>query len=233
MFHIRCPSTARLIGQEFALNSLWAAAWQDSVPARVLFLTVYMIAGFVLWTGPVLYVAGLLHPRYSRRFQHRTGRALAFLTTPLKPVFWFLERKYQHWSDETLAARALKSLYETEFKAQFLSCSEFQNFYKRLNDEQQIDRQQPVRTAIAASVDAFEDAEILLGLEKGYALQDLTARYRSLIKQVHPDIAGPNDIARRVTAARGSSADEGAGHDQDAGHARAGIASRLPALDEA
>jgi hypothetical protein len=193
---------ARLIGQEFALDSLWVAAWNDSISTRVLFLTVYMIVGFVFWAGPVLYVAGLLHPRYSRRFRQRTGRTLAFLTTPLKPVFWFLERKYQHWTDEALAARALKSLYETEFKEQFLSCSEFQNFYKRLNDEQQIDRKQPVRKAIAASVDEVEDAEILLGLEKGYALQDLTTRYRAIIKQVHPDIAGPNDIARRVTAAR-------------------------------
>src|SRR5271165_5099478 len=125
---------ARLFGQELALNSLWAAALQDSVPTKVLFLTVYMIAGFVLWTGPVLYVAGLLHPRFSQRFRHRTGRAFAFLTTPLRPVFLILERKYQQWSDEMLATRALKSLYKTDFREQFLSFSEFQNFYKRLND---------------------------------------------------------------------------------------------------
>jgi DnaJ family protein C protein 19 len=194
--------TARLIGQEFALDSLWATAWNDSVASRVIFLTVYMIAGFALWTAPVIYVVGLLHPRYSPRVRDRTGRVLAFLTTPLRPVFLVLQRKYRQWNDEARAARTLKSLYEIDFKDHFLSFTEFQNFYQRLNDSQQIDRVQPVRRALAASLDECEDAEILLGLGKGYALPDLTARYRALIKQVHPDIAGPNDIARRVTAAR-------------------------------
>ncbi len=194
---------ARVIGQEAALNHLWMAAWYDSISSRVLFITAYMLAGFLSWAGPVTYiVVALFDPRYGPALRRRTVRALVFLTIPLTPVLLFLQRKRQQWSDEIEARRRLRALYETDFKEEFLSFSEFESYYRRLNDAQQIDRQLPVGKALAAALDEFEDAEILLGLEKGYAMKDLTARYRALMKHVHPDIAGPNDIARRVGAAR-------------------------------
>src|SRR5690349_10405462 len=60
---------ARLLGQEPALNALWASVSQDSVAIRIVFITVYMIVGTALWAGPLVYVTGLLHPRYSRRYR--------------------------------------------------------------------------------------------------------------------------------------------------------------------
>jgi hypothetical protein len=75
---------ARLIGQEAALDYLWMAAWYDSIPTRVLFVTAYMLAGFLSWAGPVVYiVVALFDPRYGPALRQRTVRALVFLTIPL------------------------------------------------------------------------------------------------------------------------------------------------------
>jgi hypothetical protein len=84
---------ARLIGQEPALDALWVSVWQDGLPTQIVFITAYMIVGTALWTAPVVYIGGLLHPKYSRRFRDWTGRVLAFAGTPLLPLIGVTTRK--------------------------------------------------------------------------------------------------------------------------------------------
>jgi adenine specific DNA methylase Mod len=96
----------------------------------------------------------------------------------------------------------LKRLYKADFRDQFISFRQFHSFYEWLDKNKYVDPKIPLGNTFVASLDDFKDAEILLGLEKSYTTQELTTKYRTLMKQVHPDIAGPNDIARRLTEAR-------------------------------
>jgi hypothetical protein len=193
---------ARLVGQEAALNGLWAAVWQDSLAAKVVFVTAYMLTGAALWIAPLVYVVALLHPGYSRRVRDRTRRVVVFVAGPLRPLLEGWQRRREQSRDAIERRRALLTLYTAEFKDNFVSFGEFEHYYDRLSDGNQVDHGQPVRLAITACLDELKDAEILLGLQKGYGRDELTARYRALAMQVHPDKAGPNDIFRRVTDAR-------------------------------
>ena len=117
---------ARLFGQEIALNSLWAAAWHDSMTTRIVFLTAYIIVGTALWTAPLVYVGGLLHPHYSQRFRHRTGQVLTLLCYPLLPLFLIVQRRYQASLNEIKNRRALQALYHADFREAFVSFGEFE-----------------------------------------------------------------------------------------------------------
>ena len=57
------------------------------------------------------------------------------------------------------------------------------------------------RDAGAAS-GSLQDAEDLFGLSGDYSPSELRARFAGLMRQVHPDVAGKNGLARRVTEAR-------------------------------
>lgn len=189
---------ARLIGQEQTLAHLWNAVLQDSPAAHVLFFAAYMIAGFVLWAGPVGYVAAHFHPGSGPAMRRRTGVFLSYLLFPLRPLLHLIERKYDDWNGDMIERRTMKALYKRDFSQQFPAFKQFYRYYKWLNDRHYIDPVQP----LTAFSDPFQDAEALLGLTGNYGAQDLSARYRALIKQVHPDIAPPSDIARRLTEAR-------------------------------
>ncbi|TBA11054.1 J domain-containing protein [Rhizobium ruizarguesonis] len=162
----------------------------------------YMLIGFLAWALPVGYVFALWNPETGPATRKRTGLILGFLGAPLLPVFQPVANKIQSCRDEAEERRRLKEIYRSDYADEFLSFTQFYEYCIWLKDNKHIDHSEPIRKSFAASLDNFRDAEILLGLSREYTVQDLASRYRSLIKQVHPDIAGPNDILRRLTLAR-------------------------------
>jgi hypothetical protein len=53
---------ARLAGAEDRLNQFWAAGMNDALPAQILFVAFYTIAGFALWAAPFGLIAWVCHP---------------------------------------------------------------------------------------------------------------------------------------------------------------------------
>jgi DnaJ homolog subfamily C member 19 len=47
-----------------------------------------------------------------------------------------------------------------------------------------------------------EEALAILGLEEGASREEITLKYRELIRRVHPDQGGSEDLARRINAAK-------------------------------
>lgn len=190
-----------LFGQDATLNAVWAAAWPD-VPTRVLFFIAYMLTGFFIWAGPIGYVFALCNAQTGPATRKGTGVILGFLSAPLMPALRPIAARIQRGRDKAQERQRLKEIYTAEYADEFLSFTQFFEYCSWLNENRHIDHSEPIRKSFAASLDNFKDAEILLGLPSGYTAQDLGSRYRSLIKQVHPDIVGPNDITRRLTLAR-------------------------------
>lgn len=193
---------ARIVGKEHTLNYIYAPAWHDSIPSRILFLAAYEAVGFLLWATPVAFIVIVFHPQYGSRIRQWIGRGLSFPWLLLMPARISIFRKYDNWSRKISTRRELKRLYKTKFKDQFMSFSQFYFFHEWLDKNKHIKPTIPLEGTFAASLDVSKDAEILLGLNQNYGSQELTNRYRALMKQVHPDVAGPNDIARRLTEAR-------------------------------
>ncbi len=50
--------------------------------------------------------------------------------------------------------------------------------------------------------DPLAAAARLLGLPEGFTRREFEDRYRRLMKGVHPDVAGPNELAVQINAAR-------------------------------
>lgn len=54
----------------------------------------------------------------------------------------------------------------------------------------------------AQKPDPLTCAMQLLGLKQGFTKDEFETRYRTLMKGVHPDVAGPNELARQLNEAR-------------------------------
>lgn len=193
---------SRLLGYEAYLHYIWTVAWNDSIPTRILFVAAYMVVGFLIWAGPLGAIVYVLHPVYGHDIRAMLFAPLLLLWKLTAGFRLMMGTKIDAWYGGLKERHELKKLYHTDFKGQFLSFSHFHKYYRWLNDNNQTDMTAPIRDSFAASSDKFKDAEILLGLPKSYGAQDLSDRYKALLKQVHPDIIGPNDIVRRVTDAR-------------------------------
>jgi hypothetical protein len=87
--------------------------------------------------------------------------------------------------------------YRREFRGRFGSYREFKGAFEA--KERADARQQSPPPA----PDPFAAACKALGLpaDGNFSEREFKARYRALMKEVHPDIAGPNERAARVTAA--------------------------------
>lgn len=91
--------------------------------------------------------------------------------------------------------------YRTEFRGRFASYREFKSalgarMYSGAEGSQDSDPPPPAR-------DPFASACEVMGLpaDGNFTEGEFKARYRALMKQVHPDIAGPNERAADVNAA--------------------------------
>jgi hypothetical protein len=53
-----------------------------------------------------------------------------------------------------------------------------------------------------SGTDPYREAVHLFGLDEGFDEAGLDSRFRTLMKRVHPDVAGPNDLAMKLNLAR-------------------------------
>jgi hypothetical protein len=189
---------ARLFGEERALNNLWQSVASGSLANMILFVTAYMLFGFFLWSGPVGFVIMLAHPQHGAGLRRRGHAVLNRVTLPVRPLFLMFLRHVDKWEGEYVERKKLRDIYDREFADQFQSFEQFRRYYRWINDQNYVDPRQP----FTASADKFQDAVILLGLPNGFTQQDLIARFSKLMKVIHPDIVGMNDIARRLNDAR-------------------------------
>src|SRR5690606_23752829 len=89
---------------------------------------------------------------------------------------------------------ALRQRYREEFYQAYGSYAEFRRaFYGEDDGEQQQTPDAP---------GSLEEAFALFGLPASCDQSSFETRYRELIKQVHPDRAGPNGLATRLNEAR-------------------------------
>jgi hypothetical protein len=189
---------ARAFGAEDRLNQIWNTGLNDTLPAQILAVTAYMLAGFLIWAAPAALVIGSVHPQTGPRVRALFAPVVRILAAPFRPLQVWLTNRWDAWSGELAERSTIKSIYEKEFAGQFASFAQFRRYYRWLNDQNYIDPREP----LTASSDKFADAVAFLGLPEGFDQKALAARFGLLMKQVHPDIAGPNDIARRLTDAR-------------------------------
>ncbi|TPL14817.1 hypothetical protein FJ945_29820 [Mesorhizobium sp. B2-4-9] len=189
---------ARLTGYEAELASLWATGWGDNLAGRVVFVAVYMVAGLASWLLPVLLIYVLIHPRYGASWRPRVAAIVSFPFLPFKPWYHRLYQDIEARAEQTERKRGLKQLYKKEFSDQFPSFANFEHFYNWSETNGLIDP----RHRFSIQQDAFEDSILLLSLPERFTDRDLSERYRKLMKCVHPDQIGPNDIARRLNIAR-------------------------------
>jgi hypothetical protein len=189
---------AQLFGARAALAALWVGVSAGDIAGIVIFIAVYIVIGVALWAVPLWYVVTILRPQGGQAARRRTGAVLSVLLIPVQPLWDRIAIRFEQLNDERQERRALKDLYRREYTGDFPSFERFLAFYRHVSSEGYVDPRQPFKM----SADPLKDAEALLGLEIGYTAQDLTSRYRALMRQMHPDIAPPNDIARRITDAR-------------------------------
>jgi hypothetical protein len=111
----------------------------------------------------------------------------------------------QNWREE----QELRRLWQREFRAEFRT---FKNFKRHFHagtagggnagaNEQRHDSEPP--RPEPPKPDPFKAACRILGLPEdgAFTAAELKKRYLTLIKGVHPDIAGPNELAAQINAA--------------------------------
>ena len=150
-------------------------------------------AGIVL-----LYGVFLLHPG-TRHIVIGINRNAFSYAEPLTLPFL---RAYDELNAGLKKRKFFYNLYRTEYADQFSSYQTFLQFYDWVSVEREPVTDADARVRIAAAVDACGDGEVLMGLPNDYTKETVKARYLELMKMVHPDVAGPNDIARRLNVAR-------------------------------
>ena len=137
---------------------------------------------------PVLYA---LHRLWSVTGQPLVEKALIVWFVLIVPSIEFLNRLWNRASLEWTLLRA----YRREFRGAFKSYRELRKAFDEssVND----DAQTP------PAPDLFVAACRALGLpESGkFTKREFKTQYRSLLKEVHPDIAGPNKRAAEINAA--------------------------------
>jgi hypothetical protein len=97
----------------------------------------------------------------------------------------------------------LRRLYNEEFRAEFATFKEFKRQFESGSTADSGARAGARSEKRETAPDAFAAACRLLGLaETGtFTSAELKKRYLTLIKGVHPDVAGPNELATQINAA--------------------------------
>jgi hypothetical protein len=96
----------------------------------------------------------------------------------------------------------LRRLYREEYAADFPSYRAFLRFYRKIaNGEDPGAQRDERRHENQAATDPVEAAIRLLGLPESFTSDDLKRRFRTLIKGIHPDVVGPNELATQLNNA--------------------------------
>ena len=107
--------------------------------------------------------------------------------------------RFAQWRYEQ---RELRRLYREEYAADFPSYRAFLRFYRKVAAGEDPGAQRGgSEHAGQAAIDPVEAAIRLLGLPENFTSDDLKRRFRTLIKGVHPDVVGPNELATQLNDA--------------------------------
>lgn len=95
--------------------------------------------------------------------------------------------------------RELRRLYREEYADDFKSFRAFKAYWDALQNGEEPGADGDTDPPKA---DPFTRAVHLFGLPESFGKADLEKRYRTLMRGVHPDIAGPNELAQQLNEAR-------------------------------
>ncbi len=107
--------------------------------------------------------------------------------------------------------RELRRMYRSMFREQFKTYREFKRYWDERHDGADSEDERNTREDESArddgrrtedESDPLDEAIKLLGLPERFTKADLERRYKELMKRVHPDVVGPNDLARQLNEAR-------------------------------
>lgn len=127
----------------------------------------------------------------------------SMIVLALRAVIRPLEVRCHEWITRLREERDLWQRYRDEFYQAYGSYAEFKRaFYgdDGHHDDHHHDRQHDQREERHGI--SLDDAFALLGLSVTCRREEFEARYRDLMKQVHPDRAGPNGMATQLNEAR-------------------------------
>jgi hypothetical protein len=142
--------------------------------------------------------------------------ALAPLFEPVRfqwlLIFAPLRERMAPFARSVQKERTLWRAYRTEFKGRFRSYLEFRRYFESkgaggpgANAQGGSGPGRSGQGSPAPARDPFSTACSLIGLpaDGKFTESEFTARYRALMKGLHPDVAGPNELAAQVNAACG------------------------------
>lgn len=212
------------LGLGFALKGVAELSLWLKVPVLfVLWALSFVVVGGIalgvlalLYQGAIASLNGMaLLADGVTRAGHGLGRAggvaLAFVGHPLR-LLWQegtarLGNRLALVQERLRQAVELRRLYREEFADQFANFADFKNAFeeKARQDEARQEYRQERQGPQGRSNDPFVQACRLLGLPEdgSFTQADLKARYRALIRGVHPDVAGDNGVASEINAAYG------------------------------
>lgn len=223
---------AGLLGldQAYDIALSWVMGQTIWIVAPLVFI--YLLCGFfmvvalwgTIWTTGNMLFRGIcnttvsLDEKVCKSVYHtnrRIMRALGFLGLyAATPVIFVAERvahvaaeANEYICEQLGEKRELRRLYHKEYSGQFVSFLAFKRHMKSNGKEEEAfssgkSKQKRSGKKRPASTDAYRDAVSLLGLKNGFDEAELECRFRELMKRVHPDKAGPNDLATKVNLAR-------------------------------
>lgn len=191
-------------------------------PAFLALWLVYGLAGLCMLLVGVMAVVGTgtLLARALLDFlvwALRTSAVTALLLGHL--MFWplhvlaavlrdILEDAISYIAAQLRERRELRRLYRKDFARDFPTFRAFLRFYRavaRGEDPEYTDddpwSQRWRARETASGIDPYKAALRLLGLPEEFSKADLQRRFRTLIKGVHPDVVGPNELATQLNDA--------------------------------
>lgn len=119
----------------------------------------------------------------------------------LSQLAWdVVEEPYAHLAALWAERQELRRLYREEYAQDFRSYQEFKRAWTAMDEEPDKEEEKPDKDH--SRTDPLAAAARLLGLPEGFTRREFEDRYRRLMKGVHPDVAGPNELAVQINAAR-------------------------------
>jgi hypothetical protein len=197
--------TASALGWDAAHAQLISWIFRQQGFFCVILLLLYSLSGFGLLVsaGMAIYVASLVLMRTLiavRGWAVRTSIAAAqglgeLLYWPVQIGGELLWDEYQRraalltalWHEQ----RELRRMYRQDYAGDFPSYRAFLRHWRALRKREQA----------ASEADPLEQAIRLMGLPENFTRDDLKQRFRTLIDRIHPDKAGPNELAAQLIAA--------------------------------
>jgi hypothetical protein len=161
-----------------APSNVWATG---ETAAVVVYAYLAVLVGVILLRAMVALLKGLM--RQSRRIVVIGGEVVA--VAAIWPIEMAVDRAEQ-WAAQAIEWRAQRKIWRAEFR----KVMPWAQFRLKMTG-----RGQPAR-------DDYADALSLYGLAEPFTRQDMDARFKRVMRGVHPDAGGTDYLAQLATGAR-------------------------------